>query len=507
MVENDAGVILKIGDLGFARQVGPESVAASCVGTPLYMAPEVYLGTATDKADLWSVGVIMYQMLTGKAPISVKSEIELRQQLLLRAPIPMPVGLSAACVHLLGALLQYDQRSRISWDDFFLHPWLRLRDTASHTAASLLPPPSSAAVLSPSLARTPIEDVTPSAIQSSIARDRHEQQPQPQQPRGGNNTARTHARAAALPPRPPRAAVGAAIDGVPAARRRAVPPKSQRGPAASALVPATAPTTAKPSAPPSQLESSVVIEHEPETPDRVLAPTAPSSNARTTTPPTTATAVRVPPTVAVQPPPQPQQTTLPQMAACKPQPDDTMYLVPANEDDVRVGAPDQSASAFLGAAELDESYRRIAELRERCGKALSLLASTSLVGDIMVQLGRYPAATAVYLRVLTHLQLVWRAELESNRDVALHIATDAELSYRMYHQCDGCCSVSSLFCCAFSRVSRISTLLLLLLQWWIGSSKCTLGRSKQPNTATRAIIERFTRRPSSLSSRFRLPTR
>lgn len=55
---------LKIADFGFARALGPQLMAETLCGSPLYMAPEVLLSQRYDaKADLWSVGTIMYEMV------------------------------------------------------------------------------------------------------------------------------------------------------------------------------------------------------------------------------------------------------------------------------------------------------------------------------------------------------------------------------------------------------------------------------------------------------------
>jgi len=62
---------LKITDFTFARFIDPGDLATTLVGTPLYMAPEIFEDHRyTDKADLWSIGVILYQMLTGHIPFS-----------------------------------------------------------------------------------------------------------------------------------------------------------------------------------------------------------------------------------------------------------------------------------------------------------------------------------------------------------------------------------------------------------------------------------------------------
>jgi tRNA A-37 threonylcarbamoyl transferase component Bud32 len=56
---------LKIADFTFARFIGPGDLATTLVGSPLYMAPEMFLEYKyTEKADLWSVGAIVYKILT-----------------------------------------------------------------------------------------------------------------------------------------------------------------------------------------------------------------------------------------------------------------------------------------------------------------------------------------------------------------------------------------------------------------------------------------------------------
>lgn len=63
------GGIAKIADLGFAKQLQPGGVAFTQCGTALTMAPEVHQGNPYDlKVDIWSLGVVFYQMIYGKYP-------------------------------------------------------------------------------------------------------------------------------------------------------------------------------------------------------------------------------------------------------------------------------------------------------------------------------------------------------------------------------------------------------------------------------------------------------
>ncbi|KAI8893330.1 kinase-like domain-containing protein, partial [Globomyces pollinis-pini] len=70
--------ILKLGDFGFARSLEFQDMASTLCGSPLYMAPEILRGEKYDaKSDLWSLGAIAYEMITGKTPFRAQNHIEL----------------------------------------------------------------------------------------------------------------------------------------------------------------------------------------------------------------------------------------------------------------------------------------------------------------------------------------------------------------------------------------------------------------------------------------------
>ncbi|RCK55612.1 Serine/threonine-protein kinase ATG1 [Candida viswanathii] len=70
--------ILKIADFGFARFLPSTSMAETLCGSPLYMAPEILRYEKYNaKADLWSVGAVLYEMTVGKPPFKAGNHIEL----------------------------------------------------------------------------------------------------------------------------------------------------------------------------------------------------------------------------------------------------------------------------------------------------------------------------------------------------------------------------------------------------------------------------------------------
>jgi len=116
---------LKITDFTFARFIEVGDLATTLVGTPLYMAPEIFVEKKyTEKVDLWSVGVILFHCLSGRLPFNGKNIYEL----FLQANVGKVMWseeekyVSTKMKVLVEELLQRDARIRMSWDEFFNHP-------------------------------------------------------------------------------------------------------------------------------------------------------------------------------------------------------------------------------------------------------------------------------------------------------------------------------------------------------------------------------------------------
>ncbi|MEQ2234271.1 Serine/threonine-protein kinase ulk1, partial [Ilyodon furcidens] len=118
---------IKIADFGFARHLQNNMMAATLCGSPMYMAPEVIMSQNYDaKADLWSIGTIVFQCLTGKAPFQASSPQDLRlfyeKNKNLSPNIPRET--SSHLKNLLLGLLQRNHKDRMDFDEFFTHPFL-----------------------------------------------------------------------------------------------------------------------------------------------------------------------------------------------------------------------------------------------------------------------------------------------------------------------------------------------------------------------------------------------
>lgn len=103
-------------------------------GSPLYMAPEILLKHCySPSADLWSIGVILYECLFGRAPYSSKSLDELLQKIKVKQKIIISptAAISSDCRDIMIRLLIHEPEQRISFQQFFDHPFLDLNHDAS----------------------------------------------------------------------------------------------------------------------------------------------------------------------------------------------------------------------------------------------------------------------------------------------------------------------------------------------------------------------------------------
>lgn len=123
---SDDNRILKVCDFGFARVLDEATLTDTVCGSFAFMSPEVLQGHAYGvKSDLWSVGVILYRALYGRYIFSeARSQGELIKAFKTENVIyPKNVHVSPQCLDLLNGLLQKDPVTRISWTEFFHHPW------------------------------------------------------------------------------------------------------------------------------------------------------------------------------------------------------------------------------------------------------------------------------------------------------------------------------------------------------------------------------------------------
>jgi len=113
---NPASMVVKLFDFGLSERVCPEQpISHNCAGSPLYMAPEVYKPECHNPlvSDMWSLGIILYELLTGETPFShCESLQELKDVLSNENPIIIPPFISQEVRELLSKVLSFDPSMR-----------------------------------------------------------------------------------------------------------------------------------------------------------------------------------------------------------------------------------------------------------------------------------------------------------------------------------------------------------------------------------------------------------
>lgn len=112
--------------MGFARELDYEALAVTQCGTPLVMAPEVLNGKQYNhKADVWSLGIVFFEMLTGFTPFTGRDKSDLKKnQVTGTYKFPKKLNLSIRGLDFLNRCLQYESHKRISWSELVNHPYI-----------------------------------------------------------------------------------------------------------------------------------------------------------------------------------------------------------------------------------------------------------------------------------------------------------------------------------------------------------------------------------------------
>ncbi|CAI2359010.1 unnamed protein product [Moneuplotes crassus] len=131
---NKDEIEVRIGDFGVAKSFLNGNLANSKLGTYTTMAPEVYNEINYDfKVDIWSFGVIVYELAFGKLPFYGKNAQD-HEDILLKGnyKIPSQANISLELLDLIQRCIQYRPSQRISYEDILKHPFMTGEDIKSN---------------------------------------------------------------------------------------------------------------------------------------------------------------------------------------------------------------------------------------------------------------------------------------------------------------------------------------------------------------------------------------
>eukprot|EP01017_Pseudomicrothorax_dubius_P008231 TRINITY_DN12683_c0_g1_i3.p1 TRINITY_DN12683_c0_g1~~TRINITY_DN12683_c0_g1_i3.p1 ORF type:complete len:491 (-),score=97.72 TRINITY_DN12683_c0_g1_i3:111-1523(-) len=110
--------VIKVADFGFCKAMkGPLDLTQTMVGSPIYMAPEILKGHSySTKADMWSLGVVFYELLFGVCPFEEKSIQRLLVLIETRGLVFSKTNqISQKVEDMLRSMLVADPSKRIDW--------------------------------------------------------------------------------------------------------------------------------------------------------------------------------------------------------------------------------------------------------------------------------------------------------------------------------------------------------------------------------------------------------
>ena len=123
---------VKITGLNFSKDLIQDNMGSTILGTPLYMSPDI-IERVDDKsnkkyntsADLWSLGVITYELLTGSMPFNGSDTKDLFTQIEKGVyTLPKKLKASIEIISFINGLLQYYPEKRLNWEQIKQHPFL-----------------------------------------------------------------------------------------------------------------------------------------------------------------------------------------------------------------------------------------------------------------------------------------------------------------------------------------------------------------------------------------------
>ncbi|XP_063923599.1 serine/threonine-protein kinase SIK3 homolog isoform X3 [Zophobas morio] len=121
----DHNLNIKLADFGFSNQFTEGCLLSTWCGSPPYAAPELFQGLKYDgpKADIWSLGVVLYVLVCGSLPFDGRTLHDLRN-VVIEGRFRIPYFMSQDCEYLIRHMLVVDPDKRLTMTQIAKHRWL-----------------------------------------------------------------------------------------------------------------------------------------------------------------------------------------------------------------------------------------------------------------------------------------------------------------------------------------------------------------------------------------------
>jgi len=132
---------IKLADFGLSKLYSGQALQTAC-GTPFYVAPDVLLGTGYGPAvDMWSVGVLIYVLLSGRLPFAADSDAELFRLIIAGNLVwksPQFDTVSSDGKDLISKLIVVEPDDRWTAKQALEHPWIKKTGGSNNVHNSMM---------------------------------------------------------------------------------------------------------------------------------------------------------------------------------------------------------------------------------------------------------------------------------------------------------------------------------------------------------------------------------
>ena len=136
----DKNGVAKLTDFGWSNYVDSKEIRRTYCGTPVYLAPEMIKEIGHDEhLDIWCIGVLLFELLTGNVPFKGK-DLESLNNNILSLKISWPKDINLTAKNLILKILKPNPGERISLADMLKHPFFRTKLNDDNLERDLIKP-------------------------------------------------------------------------------------------------------------------------------------------------------------------------------------------------------------------------------------------------------------------------------------------------------------------------------------------------------------------------------